>query len=168
MFNNISSYFVDKIDECNTCYKKKNLINCKVCSWSSCPNCWSIWIKKGHNTCPQCTTNDFSLVIYFLVFKINYNKYYNYYYNYYKNNIFNILFSFSKAYILGYLYCDINFLPQPDLICNLSYDLWILRVFINIYKGYMIQFMGIIAFILLAGIFLQICILCSMLINYRM
>jgi hypothetical protein len=174
MLNNIT-YFVDKIDECNTCYQKNNLINCKVCSWSSCPNCWYKWIEKGHNRCPHCKTTDFSLSIYFLVFKMNYNKYYNYYYNYYKNyyknnknNIVNILFSFLRAYILGYYYCDINFLPQPDLICKKGLpknNVYFLMILEPIYKGYLIQIMTIFIFVLFFGSILQLFIICSMISN---
>ncbi len=164
-----TTYFVDKVDNCNTCYKHKDLINCKYCSWSSCSECWLKWIKKDKNSCPHCTTINLPFYLTLLVFEMNYNKYYLYYYNYYKSNSINILKNISKSYLIGYYYCDIKYyyFPKPDIICNVSNDLWILRIFIYLYKGYMIQLMGIFLFILISGSFLQICVLCSIINNCR-
>lgn len=157
-----SLLFPYTINQCMTCCNTRCIVKCNKCTWSSCPSCWFKWIDKDKNFCPVCKIDNLPLII-----KLSYNfkKYtISSFFNFIEKNKFLIF----RSYLIGYFYCDINYsnLPKPHFICGISYENSMSSIFINIYKGILIQGTLLGIFVIICGTILQIIVIGSMIKDY--
>ena len=164
MLSLLTNILFNKVDECNTCTIKKNLIKCKNCEWRSCTDCWLKWLNKC-DKCPHCNKSELTLYLTVIrtcnLYKVHLQNIIT------KTNIIYFLKKFIQSYFLEEVYCyfDNKYLLKPEFLCDYSYENFLIRIFMNILKGIGIQVFFIGILIMLGGVFLQIAIVCSIISN---